>query len=80
VWDQTGGHEVHFINLPPVAKIRIYTVAGDLVAELHHNDPVRDFERWNLKNGRGLDVSSGIYIYRVEATNFFRQDRFVIIR
>jgi hypothetical protein len=80
VWDQIGGHEVHFINLPTAAKIRIYTVAGDLVAELHHNDPVRDFERWDLKNGRGQDVSSGIYIYRVEAVNFFRQDRFIVIR
>ncbi|HET9328207.1 MAG TPA: hypothetical protein VFQ05_15680 [Candidatus Eisenbacteria bacterium] len=80
VWDTPGGHEVHFINLPTQAKIRIYTVAGDLVAILEHNDPVRDFERWNLKNGQGRDVSSGIYIYRVEATDFFKQDRFIVIR
>jgi hypothetical protein len=80
VWDPAGGHEVHFINLPPQAKIRIYTVAGDLVAELLHNDPVRDFERWDLKNGQGHAVSSGIYIYRVESADFFKQDRFVVIR
>ena len=80
VWDIAAAHEVHFINLPPQAKIRIYTIAGDLVAELEHKDNVRDFERWDLKNGRGRDVSSGIYIYRVEAANFFAQDRFVVIR
>ena len=79
-WDQTGSNEVHFINLPPQAKISIYTVAGDLVVVLNHNDTVHDFERWNLKNGRGKDVSSGIYMYRVEATNFSLQDRFVVIR
>jgi hypothetical protein len=71
---------VHFINLPPQAKISIYTVAGDLVVVLNHSDTVHDFERWNLKNGRGKDVSSGIYMYRVEATNFSLQDRFVVIR
>ncbi len=79
-WDLSGANEVHFINLPAQSKIRIYTVAGDLVAELHHSDPVRDFERWDLKNGQGRDVSSGIYMYRVESASLFFQDRFVVIR
>jgi hypothetical protein len=79
-WDLSGSNEVHFINLPAQAKIKIYTVSGDKVVELEHNDPVRDFEIWNLKNGRGQDVSSGIYMYRVESSAFFFQDRFVLIR
>jgi hypothetical protein len=80
VWDPAAANEIHFINLPSRAKIRIYTVSGDLVAEIEHKDTVRDYERWDLKNGRGREISSGIYIYRVEATNFFAQDRFVVIR
>jgi len=79
-WDTQNGHEVHFINLPSQAKIRIYTLSGDLVAELQHNDNVRDFERWNLKNQNGQDVSSGIYMYRVESASFTFQHRFVVIR
>jgi len=83
-WDQRPANEVHFVNLPRAALIRIYTVAGDLVAELTHDDPVRDFERWNLKNQRGQDVASGIYLYRVESTvsgrGFSFQDRFIVIR
>ena len=79
-WDRPDGHELHFKNLPTRAKIRIYTVAGDLVRELDHNDPVRDFERWDLKNANGRDVTSGIYMYRVEADAFFAQSRFVVIR
>lgn len=79
-WDQPGGHEVHFINLPPRAKIRIYTVSGDLVAEIDHNDTVRDFARWDLKNESGRDVASGIYMYRVETDQFSVQNRFVVIR
>lgn len=80
VWDQPGANEVHFVNLPVQAKISIYTVAGDLVAELQHNDPVRDFQRWDLRNGKGEPVSSGIYMYRVESGSFFFQNRFVVIR
>ena len=80
VWDQPGQSEVHFINLPTTAKIRIYTAAGDLVRELFHNDKVRDFERWDLKNASGQAVASGIYMYRVESGLFHFQSRLVVIR
>jgi hypothetical protein len=79
-WDLPGGHEVHFINLPARARIRIYTVSGDLVADIDHRDDVRDFARWNLKNQNGRDVASGIYMYRVETDQFAVQNRFVVIR
>ena len=79
-WEGTGPKELHFINLPTRSLIRIYTVAGDLVAVLQHQDPIRDFEPWNLKNANGQDVSSGIYMYRVEAQSFSFQDRFIVIR
>ena len=78
-WDH-GENELHFINLPARATIKIYTVAGDLVAQLEHADTVRDFARWDLKNQNGRDVASGIYMYRIEAGSFTFQDRFIIIR
>jgi hypothetical protein len=80
VWDQPGQNEVHFINLPPRSTIKIYTVSGDLVRELQHNDPIRDFARWDLKNGAGQAVAAGIYVYRVEAGPFQFQNRLVVIR
>ena len=79
-WDLPDGNEVHFINLPSKARIRIFTVAGDFVRELSHDDPVRDFERWDLKNANGRDVASGIYMYRIEAGSFSAQNRFIVIR
>ena len=79
-WDRPDGNEVHFINLPTKARIRVYTVAGDLVRDLTHDDPVRDFERWDLKNANGNDVASGIYMYRIESGTFFVQNRFIVIR
>lgn len=80
VWDAKESKEIHFIALPRQSKISIFTVAGDLVRELHHDDPIRDFERWDLKSGSGRDVASGIYIYRVEAASFSYQNRFIVIR
>ena len=80
VWDQPGEGEVHFINLPAHAKIRIYTTAGDLVREIEHLDTIRDFERWDLKNASGRLVASGIYMYRVESATFHFQNRLVVIR
>ncbi len=80
VWDQPGQGEMHFINLPPQARITIYTIAGDLVREIQHNDSIHDFERWDLNNGAGRPVVSGIYMYRIEAGRFHFQNRMVIIR
>ena len=79
-WDRPDGNEVHFINLPPKARIRVYTVAGNLVRELTHDDPVNDFEPWDLKNANGKDVASGIYMYRIESGSFSAQNRFIVIR
>jgi hypothetical protein len=79
-WDQPGTNELHFINLPSHALIKIYTVAGDLVAELQHDDTLHDYQPWNLKNQNGSDVASGIYMYRVESGTFTFQSRFVVVR
>ena len=86
-WDSPGGNEVHFVNLPAKAKIRVYTVAGDFVRELNHDASVAsrpnynvDFEAWDLKNADGKDVSSGIYMFRVESGAFVARDRFIVIR
>lgn len=84
VWDPAGADEIHFINLPTTATIRIYTVAGDLVRELHHSDTIHDFERWDLRSGSNQQVASGVYMYRVESTvggrPFSFQNRLVVIR
>jgi hypothetical protein len=84
-WDAPGEHRVQFRNLPPQAKIQIFTVAGDLVCELSHQSTVSGSEDWDLKNGERRDVTSGIYIFRVTAPNghggtFQTKGHFVIVR
>ena len=82
-----------FIHLPATCTIRIFSLTGDLVAELHHDDPTRrnqekldnlprpvGQEEWHLLSQSGRAVASGVYVYTVES-DFGRQiGKFVIIR
>lgn len=80
-WDPTGGSRVQFQNLTSQATIRIYTTSGDLVRELSHDDPLSASADWDLKNGQGEDVASGIYLFHVLAgQGYEHKGHFVIIR
>ncbi len=58
---------VTFNNLPPVAKIRIFNLAGQLVRTIDKNEPSQ-FLRWNIMNQAGFPVASGMYIAHIEMT------------
>lgn len=57
---------IQFINLPSPSEIKIYTLAGDLVETIQHNDANRGFADWNLTSSVGQTVSSGIYMFTVK--------------
>ncbi len=57
---------IQFINLPTRCEINIHTLAGDFVAGIEHNDPVRGFENWNLTSDQGQAVASGLYFFTVK--------------
>ena len=56
---------VTFSHLPPVAKIRIFTLSGVLVKVIDHNS-TSQFDKWNLANEAGLPVASGLYIAYID--------------
>lgn len=58
---------VTFNNLPPVATVRIFNLAGQLVRTIRKNDPSQ-FLRWDLNNQDNFPVASGMYIAHVEMT------------
>jgi hypothetical protein len=61
---------LRFINLPPQAIIRIYTLNGTLVRVIEHNDPQGGAETsWDLRNRNNQFVASGVYFFVVEAAN-----------
>jgi len=65
---------LEFINLPPQCLIRIFTVAGDLVAVVPHNIPGDDnigwvseySESWDLNSRNLQQVTSGLYLFSME--------------
>ncbi|MCX8093618.1 MAG: T9SS type A sorting domain-containing protein, partial [Candidatus Goldbacteria bacterium] len=49
-------------------EVKIYTISGEKIREIKGEGEVgRNSIMWDLKNRRGRDVSSGVYIYSIEA-------------
>ncbi len=74
--------KVQFIHLPATCEIKIYTLAGELVETISHNNPNKGYEDWNLTSFVGQAVSSGIYLFTVEdrVTKNVQTGKFVIIK
>ncbi len=58
--------KVRFTNLPGVATIRLFTMAGDLVRTIMHDNGLPT-EEWDLKTDQGVLLASGIYIAHIDA-------------
>jgi len=84
---------LEFINLPRQCLIRIFTLAGDLVAVIPHNIEgdrnlgwVSEYsERWDLNNRNRQQIVSGIYMFSVEDrtpqhNGDIKVGKFVVIR
>lgn len=87
-WDRTPvdgdaiTRHVDFMGLPHArATIRIWTIAGDLVASLDHDGTGGDGQAaWDLVSRNGQEVVSGIYVFTVDSDLGRTTGRFVVIR
>jgi len=64
--------EVQFHHLPERCTIRIFTLAGELVRVIKHQEGSEGWrgpsvEAWNLRTYNNQEVAFGIYIFHVEA-------------
>lgn len=74
--------KIRFTNLPPACKISIFTMTGDLVDTIYHDDGT-DAELWDLISRNNQKAVSGLYIYVVEVNQPKYEKyvgKFVIIR
>ena len=63
-----GDRQLHFTHLPANCVIKIFTVNGQLVKSLYHNNLIEDgTEIWNMRSKDNLEISYGIYVYHVKA-------------
>jgi hypothetical protein len=61
-----GEREIRFTYIPPGSKISIFTVRGELIKTLYHNDLYVGDVYWNLRTEENLDVAYGVYVFVVE--------------
>ncbi len=64
-------NKLMFLNIPGHCVIKIYTVRGDLIYTIHHEDGSGD-ESWNLVSSSRQTVVSGVYIAHFEVTEDFK--------
>lgn len=59
---------VKIINLPDKCDVKIYNVSGKLIRTYKKDSPVTSIE-WDLKNNKGIPISSGVYLIHVDVPN-----------
>jgi len=63
-----GPREIHFINLPQVCTIRIFSMDGSLVKTIEHESfSTSDYEPWDMLSNDNMEIAYGVYIYHIEA-------------
>lgn len=76
-----GEREIRFTHIPPGAKISIFTVRGELIKTLYHEDLYVGDVYWNLRTEENLDVAYGVYVFVVEAGNVGKKvGKFALIK
>ncbi|MFH1893413.1 MAG: T9SS type A sorting domain-containing protein [Candidatus Zixiibacteriota bacterium] len=74
--------QIHFVNLPAEATIRIYTLDGDLIKQIDHPGTHSDWDSkvyWDMRTRNNELVASGIYLFSVESSSGNQVGKFVII-
>jgi hypothetical protein len=61
---------MQFVNLPPEAVVRIYSLSGVLLNVLEHNDPSAGGTLdWDMRTRNNQFIASGVYFFHVETPN-----------
>jgi hypothetical protein len=78
----TEADGITFSNIPSECTIKIYTIAGDLVREIHHSDTggLIAQEKWDVKTTHGDPAASGVYLWRVESSVDGKNGKLMVIR
>ena len=72
---------IDFVNLPSECTIRIYTIDGDFVQLLEHDDPFSSRKSWDMLSRNIQAIASGIYLFTVETPTGDRQvGKFIVVK
>jgi len=76
----SSGHTViNFSGLAADSTIKVYTIMGELVKQLHNDNNETNLQ-WDVKNSDGDNVASGVYIYQIKNAFSEKRGKLIIIR
>ncbi len=79
-WEtHSGEHKIQFADIPDNCTIRIYTLAGELIRTIDHNDGTGT-EDWDMLSEAGRGIASGVYLYHVESQYGNFTGKFAVIK
>jgi hypothetical protein len=68
---------ITFTSLPAYGKLRIYTIAGDLVRELDVAPPEM---KWDVRNSAGELAASGVYIWEIVSGKNRKTGKLMVVK
>jgi len=72
---------IRFTRLPEKCTITIFTVTGEKVQELKHDNATDGNEIWDLRSYNNQEIAPGLYLYTVETPNGEKMvDKFAVVR
>ncbi len=74
-----GESILEFQKIPGECTIRIYTLVGDLIYTINHNDGTGT-ARWDLQSNEQRLIASGMYLYHIESEYGEFLGRFAVIK
>ena len=58
--------QIRFTNLPEKCIIKIFTLSGELVSEILHEDQSSGNEWWDMRTLNNQEASPGLYLYHIQ--------------
>ncbi|PID81284.1 hypothetical protein CSB20_03590 [bacterium DOLZORAL124_64_63] len=76
------GRKIWFTRLPARCKIQIFTLGGEVVRTIHHEDQELGMASWDTLTDHGRATATGLYIYAVTDldTDEVQRGKLVIIK
>ena len=71
---------MRFTKLPSKCTITIFTITGEIITNIVHENNLDSNEWWNLRTVNNQEVGPGLYLYAVESEKEKHIGKFVVAR
>ena len=61
--------QIRFTNLPEKCKIKIFTLTGELVYEMDHDNQNSGNQWWDMRTLNNQEIAPGLYLYHIQRLN-----------